>query len=103
MGKSQRSKGQGYETEVVNTLKAAGIEAKRNLTQTREGGGDIDLGRYMLECKRRKSIAVYDWLDQCTKACTPAQTPVVVARGDRRESVVIMRLVEWIELMKGKS
>jgi Holliday junction resolvase len=101
MGKAQRTRGQVFEREIVNTLKDAGIDAARNLDQTRDGGGDIDLGAYMIECKRRASIAVYEWLDQCTRAARPGQIPVVVARGDRREAVVILRLDDFI-LMLGK-
>lgn len=97
LGKSQRTKGATFEREVVNQLKEVGLDASRNLAQTREGGADIHLGKYRLECKRRASIAVYDWLDQCTAACTDGQTPVVIARGDRREAVVIMRFTDWLK------
>jgi len=100
MGKAQRTRGQVFEREIVNALKDAGIDAARNLDQTRDGGGDIDLGAYMVECKRRASIAVYDWLDQCTRAARPGQIPLVVARGDRREAVVILRLSDFIPIMK---
>jgi Holliday junction resolvase len=99
MGKAQRTRGQVFEREIVNTLKDAGIDAARNLDQTRDGGGDIDIGAYMIECKRRASIAVYDWLDQCTRAARPGQIPVVVARGDRRETVVILRLDDFIPMI----
>ena len=100
MGKAQRTRGQVFEREIVNTLKDAGIDAARNLDQTRDGGGDIDLGAYMIECKRRASIAVYDWLDQCTCAARPGQIPLVVARGDRREAVVILRLHDFIPMLR---
>jgi Holliday junction resolvase len=100
MGKAQRTKGATFERDVVNALKAAGIDAARNLDQTRDGGGDIDVGAYMIECKRRASIAVYDWLDQCTRAARPGQIPVVVARGDRREAVVILRLDDFIPMLE---
>ena len=53
----------------------------------------------MLECKRRASIAVYDWLDQATAATKGRKRPVVVARGDRRESVVILRLEDFLDLV----
>ena len=96
MSKAQRAKGATFEREVVNALKECGWPAARNLDQWRDGGGDINLGPYMIECKRRASIAVYDWLDQCTKAAQAGQIPVVVARGDRREAIVIMRLEDWL-------
>ena len=46
MGKAQRDKGAGFERDIVNVLKEHGYEAGRNLTQTRDGGGDIDLPRW---------------------------------------------------------
>ena len=99
LGKRNRTRGHSFERDVVNALKDAGIDAARNLDQTRDGGGDIDIGAYMIECKRRASIAVYDWLDQCTRAARPGQIPVVVARGDRRETVVILRLDDFIPML----
>ena len=96
----QRTKGAQFERQVVNELKEAGFAAARNLDQTRDGGGDIDLDKYMLECKRRASIAVYDWLDQCTKAARPSQVPIVIARGDRRETIAILRWDDLIKILK---
>ena len=100
MGKMQRNKGAGFERQIVNELKVAGFAAARNLDQTRDGGGDIDLERYMFECKRRASIAVYDWLDQCTKAAKAGQMPIVIARGDRRETIAILRFSDLITILK---
>jgi hypothetical protein len=103
MSKSQRTKGAAFEREVVNIIKEAlGEQVKRNLDQWRDGGHDIALGPYLIECKRRASIAVYEWLDQCTDACKGQKTPLVVARGDRREAVVIMRLTDFLPLLKDK-
>jgi hypothetical protein len=102
MGKSQRTKGATYEREIVRALMdALGIAVERNLNQTRDGGGDIDLPGYLVECKRRAGIAVYEWLDQATRAAKPNQTPLVIARADRRESIVIMRLDDFLPLLQG--
>jgi hypothetical protein len=67
--------------------------------QTRDGGADIILQDFIIECKRRASIAIYDWLDQATLAAKGRKRPVVVARGDRRESVVILRLEDFLDLV----
>lgn len=100
MSKYQRSRGHGFEREVVNILKEHGINAARNLDQVRDSGGDISLPRVLLECKRRGSIAVYGWLDQASLAAKPGQVPMVVARGDRREAIVILRLNDAIPFIK---
>lgn len=99
MGKMQRNKGATYEREIVHVLVERGYMAARNLTQTREGGADIILQDFIIECKRRASIAVYDWLDQATLAAKGRKRPLVVARGDRRESVVILRLEDFLDLV----
>lgn len=99
MGKMQRNKGAAYEREIVHELVERGYLAARNLTQTREGGADIILQDFIIECKRRASIAIYDWLDQATLAAKGRKRPVVVARGDRRESVVILRLEDFLDLV----
>ncbi len=67
----------------------------------RDGGCDIRLGQFVLEVKRRKSIAVYDWIDQAKAACAPPyEVPVVVCRGDKREFLVIQRLDDWMKMAK---
>lgn len=100
MSKSQRDKGHQFERDVVNILKMHGYEAARNLTQTRDSGGDISLPRWLFECKRYAKIAVYTWLDQAIKSAKGKQTPVVVAKADRREAIVIMRLLDFMEIME---
>ena len=54
----------------------------------------------MLEVKRRKSIAVYEWIDQAAAACAPYEVPVVICRGDKREFLVIQRLDDWMQMAK---
>ncbi len=106
MSKLSRDKGATFEREIANELSALlGRKVKRNIGQARDGGDDITLPPYRIECKRRDRIAVYAWLDQCAEACntskdprelTPssaaeANVPIVVARGDHREAIVIMQ------------
>ena len=102
MSKMQRTKGASFERDIVNVLKEHGYEAGRNLTQTRDGGGDIDLPRWLLECKRYAKIAVYVWLKQAIKAARPGQIPVVIARADKEEAIAILRFIDFMELMNAK-
>ena len=102
MGKMQRTKGMAFERDIVNWLKDHGYEAARNLTQTRDSGGDISLPRWLFECKRYAHIAVYTWLRQAEIAAKPEQTPVVVAKADYQEPIVIMRFDKFLELMNAK-
>jgi len=99
MGKSQRIKGSVYERDVCHAIEdATGIKVNRNIGQSRDGGDDITLPPYRIECKRRASISTYVWMDQCAKSCGPTDVPVVIARGDGRESLVVMRFDDWIKL-----
>ncbi|MGN1209849.1 MAG: hypothetical protein ACI4SV_06065, partial [Duodenibacillus sp.] len=61
-----------------------GVEAHRNLSQTRDGGTDIAFGPFRVEVKRRARIAgIYDWLAQSEASKTaPGQIAVVAARAD---------------------
>jgi hypothetical protein len=105
MGKAQRDKGATFEREVANLLTdIIGTKVKRNLSQTRGGaneGSDITVGPFSIECKRRASIAIYDWLDQAIRDAKHL-TPVVVARGDGKEAIAILRLKDFIPLMQGE-
>jgi len=61
MGKRQRERGAETEREVCEKIAAGtGWVDKRELGQARDGGCDIRLGQFVLEVKRRKSIAVYE-------------------------------------------
>jgi hypothetical protein len=60
----------------------------------------VRLAQFLIEVKRRKSIAVYEWLEQCQRACKPTDKPVVIARGDHKGFVVIQPLEDWLEMAK---
>ena len=101
MGKSQRTKCAAGEREVCHIIREVlGVEVHRNLTQTREGGCDIEVGRFNFEVKRRKSIAVHEFMDQAIKSVGGSdRTPVVVCRGDGKEWLCIMRLDDALPLI----
>ena len=99
-GRANRNRGNAYEREIVGILREhLGIEVKRNLSQTRDSGADILLDRYVIECKRRAKIAVYEWMDQAEEACQIGQRPIVVCRGDGKPSLVIMNLADFLPLL----
>lgn len=98
MGKLQRQRGAQFEREVVSDLyMTLGIKTRRNLVQYQESGeGDIICGKFVIECKRRRKIAVYEFMKQAENACKPDQTPLVVMRADGEHAVAMMR---WRDLM----
>lgn len=104
MSKLAKDRGASYEREVCKALSdALGSKVTRVLGQARDGGSDIDLGPFLIECKRRRKIAVYEWMDQAkTSVCLTGQMPVVVCRGDGKESLAIFRLDDAIKLMQNE-
>lgn len=101
MGKSQRTKGAAGEREVCHLIRdTLGFDAKRNLTQTREGGFDIAVGPYRLEVKRRARIGqIYDWMDQADASCEPGARPAVVARADGKKWFAVVTIEEFLRLI----
>ncbi len=69
MGKSQRNKGAGGEREWVKILQEHGLDAQRNLNQSRDGGLDVTAQPFGFEVKRRASFkTLRGFLDQATMA-----------------------------------
>ncbi len=99
MSKSQRTKGAAGERELAGILAdALGIEVRRKLGQARDSGNDIDLPGFSVECKRRARIAgLYDWLEQADGG---NGAPVVMARGDGKVWLAVMRLDDWLTLSR---
>jgi N-dimethylarginine dimethylaminohydrolase len=101
MAKISRQRGANYEREVSNEIfDMLGVRIKRNLKQYQQSGeGDLILGDYVIECKRRRSIAVYDWMRQADEASAPWQTPIVVMRADGEKSLAVMHLPDLLKLL----
>lgn len=71
MGKMAKTKGANGERELAKWLNDEfdlPEDAKRNLLQTREGGGDINVGTFIFEVKRRETLALNKWWLQVTQA-----------------------------------
>ena len=102
MSNSQRTKGAGGEREVCHIIRdTLGVDARRNLFQTREGGCDIYLRPYRIEVKRRARIGqVYDWMAQAERSCKPEDRPLVVARADGRGWLAILPLEHLLSLIR---
>ena len=101
MGKLQRTRGAAYEREVCDVLtKKAGRKISRELGQARDGGADIKFGQFLIECKRRRKIALYEWVRQVQVAAKDTDSIwAVVARADGERSVVILDLEDFLALL----
>lgn len=103
-GKKSRNKGMTFEREVAARLsEILGTVVKRKLGAARDGGDDIEVGPYSIECKRRKATAVDAWMRQAeTNAAEKGRIPVVVTRADRREAIYCMRERDFVMLFQGE-
>lgn len=105
MSASQRRKGANGENELAHILSDhLGMVVKRTLGQARDGGHDIQTGRFKWEVKRRAKIAVYDFMEQVEEACQEAQneTPIVAMRADGKRWLVMMRLEDFLPMLSGE-
>lgn len=55
-----------------------------------------------IECKSRASIAVYEWLEQA-KSNSADYIPVVFAKGNHKQPIVILDAVDFFKLIKDRS
>lgn len=91
----QRRKGANGEREFINMLRDDfGIEATRNLDQTREGGADIvGVGEWAIEVKRAKEPKINTWWAQaCEQAEKINKIPALAYRLDHQAWRVIFPL-----------
>lgn len=105
MGKGQRVKGSVFEREVAAAFGAAlGSTIKRHLGQARDGGEDIDAGKWVVECKRRKNYKTLEgYLNQVKHAIRKRDfgggKPVVVMRADNGEAMALLPFSDFLELV----
>lgn len=70
-GRKSRNKGAVAERELAAILSdELGFVVKRKLGQARDGGHDIQIGRFVLEVKRQERLAIEAWCKQVEAACT---------------------------------
>jgi hypothetical protein len=97
-----RTKGQVGEREVCSLLRdMTGKDYARNLDQTRDSGGDILAGRYLLEVKRQEVLKIDAWWEQaCCSADDANKEPVIVFRRSRQPWRVVISLTEFVRLAR---
>jgi Holliday junction resolvase len=101
MGKSQRTKGAAGERELAKILAdTLGVTVKRNLSQSRDAGDDITIGRLRIEVKRCQTLAIPAWTRQIEAACGLGDVPIIAFRQDGQPWRVVMLLDDWLPLIR---
>lgn len=99
---NSRQKGAAAERELANILKEHGYDAHRG--QQFHGGGDspdvVGLPGYHIEAKRVEAFALYPALDQASRDAAAGRVPIVVHRRNSREWVVVIRLDDFLPVVK---
>lgn len=103
---NSKRKGNAGELEALHLLEEEGLEVHRN-DQRYIGGKDnpdISLSaagqRFHLEVKRKEKFSLYEAMDQAVADANGKAVPVVLHRKNRRPWVAILRMGDFIQLLK---
>tara|TARA_R110000868_G_scaffold92457_7_gene256649 strand:+ start:6804 stop:7190 length:387 start_codon:yes stop_codon:yes gene_type:complete len=100
-GKMSRNKGAAAERELAALLsEALGVVIKRKLGQAREGGDDMQVGHWRIEAKRHENLAVMSWVRQIEACLEDWHRPVVAFRQSNQEWRVVLRLRDFLPLLR---
>lgn len=100
---NSREKGKRGELEVANLLKTYGYDCRRG-QQYCGSNGDADvvgLPGIHIEIKRKEKFNLYESLEQAIRDATVKKLmPVVFHRKNNREWVVVLRLTDFLSILK---
>jgi Holliday junction resolvase len=100
-GKMARNKGAAGERELAAILTdRLGFVVQRKLGQARDGGDDIQIGKYRIEVKRRERVQIDQWSEQVEQAAQAADVPVVIYRRNGQPWRVVVPLEWFIEQVR---
>lgn len=104
MGKMSREKGKRYERELASTLKEYGYDARRTAQycgNTGDASDVVGLPGIHIEAKHQETLHIYDWMSQAIHdSAKSGNKPAVFFRKNNHETLVCMRLTDWIELYR---
>jgi hypothetical protein len=97
---NSRDKGARYERELAGKFREYGYDARRG-QQYSGANGDADvvgLPGLHIEAKRREKMQLYDWMAQSVRDARPGELPVVMHRASHCETLVTLRLPDFMQL-----
>lgn len=105
MSKLSRVKGKVFEREVVDAFRPIFPNAKRGLSQSRDGAecADVEGTPFWIEAKRRRGrVDLQAAYEQAKEASGSDGRPVVVvSRIDRGEMMVHMSAEDFLDIVEG--
>lgn len=104
LGRKPRARGNRFEKEVLDYLKARGHHPYRTLGSGGYGGSDIQgLSGYGIECKFVEKLNIWAALAQAEAACSPTDTPLLVFRRARSKTYAALPLDDLLPLIEAAS
>ena len=110
MGRSQREKGKRWEREVARLYREAVGTGERTGWHQSHGldVADVSVPLPLLswpkgiwnECKHHARVSMRAALVQALDACPEGHLPIAVCKDNRKEPLVVLRLSDWLTLMK---
>lgn len=100
-----REKGKRYERELASLLRAAGYPEAHRTAQYQGNSGkayDIEgVPGIAIEAKHRERMELYEWMAQAVRDSEGSGLlPVVMHRKNNAETLVTMRLTDWLEVFR---
>ena len=101
---NSKDKGRRYEQELARQLREYGYNARRTAQycgNTGDASDVIGLPGIHIEAKHQEVIKIYDWISQAVRdSAKSGNKPAVFFRKNNHETLVCMRLEDWIELYR---
>lgn len=102
---NSREKGKRFERELAAALRAEGYPDARRTAQYCGNSGkayDIEgVPGIAIEAKHREKMALYDWIAQAVRDSEGSGLlPVVMHRKNNAETLVTMRLTDFLEVFR---
>ena len=101
---NSRAKGGRFERELAAKLREYGYDARRTARycgNTGDAADVIGLPGIHIEAKHCERIQIYDWMAQAINdSGKSGNKPTVFFRKNNAETLVCMRLTDWIELFR---
>lgn len=103
---NSRAKGARYERELARALRQYGYDTTRSAQhcgKTGQAADVIGLPGIHIEAKHQEQLRLYDWIAQAVRDADAAgrgDLPAVFHRKNNCETLVTMRLDDWIALYR---
>jgi Holliday junction resolvase len=101
---NSKDKGARYERELAAHLKYYGYNTRRTAQYCGSSGDAADvigLPGIHIEAKHQERIQIYDWMAQAIRDSKKSgNLPAVFFRKNHCDTLVCMRLFDWIELYR---